>query len=88
MSTVDATEQAKGLLRGRDLSVLRDYGIVAAFIILFIVLAVSSDPFLTFRNWSNILDQWSAIGVMAVGWTIAMINFMLPPIFGADLVQS
>lgn len=74
MSTVEPTGGgARGWLEGRDVSALRDYGIVAAFIILFIVLAVSSDPFLTFRNWSNILDQWSAIGVMAVGWTIAMI---------------
>lgn len=67
--------RARGLLAVREfrLSALRDYGIVGAFLILFIVLAVQSDPFLTLRNWNNILDQWSAIGIMACGWTLAVI---------------
>ena len=72
MSTVESTG-ARGWLANRDVTALRDYGIIGAFIALFIVLTLSSDAFLTFRNWSNILDQWSAVGIMAVGWTIAMI---------------
>jgi ribose transport system permease protein len=67
-------------LRGRRdalhhvrLSALRDYGIVFAFLILFVVLTFSSDVFLTHRNWMNILDQWSPIGIMACGWTLALI---------------
>ena len=40
---------------------------------LFIVLSLSSDVFLNLTNWLNILDQWSAIGIMACGWTLALI---------------
>ena len=56
-------------LRGRELrlSALRDYGIVAAFLALFLVLTFSSDVFLTQQNWMNILDQWAAIGILACG---------------------
>ena len=62
-------------LRGRELrlSALRDYGIVAAFLALFLVLTFSSDVFLTQQNWMNILDQWAAIGILACGWTLALI---------------
>lgn len=55
------------------LAALRDYGILAAFVALFIVLSLSSDVFLNLTNWLNILDQWSAIGIMACGWTLALI---------------
>ena len=55
------------------LAALRDYGIIAAFVALFIVLSLSSDVFLNLTNWLNILDQWSAIGIMACGWTLALI---------------
>ncbi len=55
------------------LAALRDYGILAAFVVLFVVLAFSSDVFLNLTNWLNILDQWSAIGIMACGWTLALI---------------
>lgn len=67
--------RARGLIGGRDVRIaaLRDYGIVFAFLILFLVLTFSSDVFLTQRNWMNILDQWSAIGIMACGWTLALI---------------
>lgn len=52
---------------------LRDYGIVVAFATLFVVLSVWSGNFLTTRNLSNILDQWAAIGLLAVGETICIV---------------
>jgi ribose transport system permease protein len=52
---------------------LRDYGIVLVFVALFIGLAVSSDVFLTRTNLLNILDQWSAVGIMACGATLVLV---------------
>jgi ribose transport system permease protein len=56
-----------------QLSALRDYGIVASFIALFVALAVSSDVFLTERNILNVLDQSAAVGLMACGGTLVII---------------
>ncbi len=61
---------AGGRLR---LAALRDYAILIAFIVLFIVLAVSSDVFLTETNLLNILNQWSTIGIIACGATLVII---------------
>ncbi|MDQ4081396.1 MAG: ABC transporter permease [Actinomycetota bacterium] len=55
------------------LAALRDYAILIAFIVLFIVLAVSSDVFLTQTNLLNILNQWSTIGIIACGATLVII---------------
>src|SRR5262249_47901076 len=56
-----------------SLSAARDYGIVAAFIGLFITLTLSSSVFLTWTNLFNLLDQNAAIGVIAVGTTLVFI---------------
>jgi ribose transport system permease protein len=53
---------------------LRDYGIVITFCALFVVLAVSSDSFLTGTNLLNILDQWAPLGIMACGMTLVLIG--------------
>jgi ribose transport system permease protein len=52
---------------------VRDFGILVAFLTLFITLSVSSSTFLTSGNLSNILDQWAAIGLLAIGETICII---------------
>jgi ribose transport system permease protein len=57
-------------LRG---SSLRDYGIVAAFVALFVTLSVASDPFLTPTNLMNVLEQWAAVGIIAAGGTLVII---------------
>ena len=54
-------------------STYRDYGIVFAFVALFIALSFASSAFLKFQNMSNILDQWAAIGLLACGETICII---------------
>jgi ribose transport system permease protein len=52
---------------------LRDYGIVIAFVALFVTLSFATDTFFTRQNFANILDQWSAIGLLAVALTICII---------------
>jgi ribose transport system permease protein len=60
-------------LRGRVSTDLRDYGIVIAFVALFLTLSLATDTFFTQRNFANILDQWAAIGLLAVGLTICIV---------------
>jgi ribose transport system permease protein len=52
---------------------VRKYGIVLVFLVLFIVLSVSSDAFLTSRNLLNLLSQNAPIGIVACGATIVII---------------
>ena len=52
---------------------VRDYGIVAAFVAMFIALTFLTSTFLTTNNLSNILDQWAALGLLAIGETICII---------------
>jgi ribose transport system permease protein len=74
MSTVeDAFESGLGRLRGMRAAALRDYGIVFAFIALFVTLSLASDVFLKRQNFMNILDQWSAIGIISIGSTLVFI---------------
>jgi ribose transport system permease protein len=56
-----------------SLAGLRDYGIVVAFIALFITLAFASDVFLTKQNLLNILFQAAPVGIMACGGTLVFI---------------
>jgi ribose transport system permease protein len=60
-------EAAARPLRRVQLSVVRDYGIVLAFIVLFVTLALSSDVFLTRDNLTNLAFQAAPIGIMACG---------------------
>jgi ribose transport system permease protein len=55
------------------LASIRDYGIVGAFTLIFVVLSLSSDVFLSADNLLNILDQMSAVGIMACAWTLVVI---------------
>lgn len=54
--------------------VLRNYGIILAFIMLFIVLSFASPAFLSVRNLLNILDQSVQIGIIASAMTLAIIS--------------
>jgi ribose transport system permease protein len=57
----------------RGVSVAREYGIVLAFLILFVTLAIASPAFLTGDNLRNILDQNAAMGIMACAGTLLFI---------------
>jgi ribose transport system permease protein len=49
-------------------------GPLAGLVVLCVVLAFSSQYFLTYRNEANIIDQVAVIGVMAVGQTLVIIT--------------
>jgi ribose transport system permease protein len=73
-ATVAAAEQqVSRLLRRLDVAVLRDYGVVVAFVALFITLSVTSDVFFTSANMKNLAFQTAPIGIMAVGGTLVFI---------------
>lgn len=55
-------------------NLLRNYGIVVAFIIFFIALSFLSPAFLTFRNLHNIIDQSVSVGIIACAMTLAIIS--------------
>jgi ribose transport system permease protein len=55
------------------LSALRDYGIVIAFVALFITLSLASDVFLTRDNLVNLAFQAAPIGIMACGGALVFI---------------
>lgn len=80
MTTTLLGEGAHGLARLRNLrlhgwstSRLRSTGIVIPFLALFIVLSVTSRPFLTKVNLINILDQQSAILIVAAAGTLVLV---------------
>jgi len=60
-------------LRRIDISVVRNYGIVAAFIALFITLSIASNVFLTKTNMINLAFQAAPIGIMACGGALVFI---------------
>lgn len=55
------------------LSMIRDYAIIFTFAALFVTLSFSSSVFFTKTNLLNILDQSSALGIIACGGTIVFI---------------
>lgn len=71
---------------------VRSYGIVIPFAILFVVLSLASDRFLTARNLLNILDQSAPVGIVACGVTIGIIagvfDLSVGAIFGVAAVVA
>jgi ribose transport system permease protein len=53
---------------------VRDYGIVVSVLVLFVVLSVESDVFLTKTNLLNILDQFAPAGIIACAQTLVIIG--------------
>ncbi|MGH8927623.1 MAG: ABC transporter permease [Acidimicrobiia bacterium] len=96
LASPDLIPKASG--RRLRISVLRDYGIVVSFVILFGVLSLSSPVFLSGRNLLNIVDQQAAIGIIACGGTLVLIAggldlstaaiFALSGIIGASTVAD
>ena len=67
---------------------LRDYGIVVAFVTLFVVLTLSTSTFFTTRNFGNILDQYAALGLLAIGETVCIIAGIFDLSLGAIVSVS
>jgi ribose transport system permease protein len=64
---------ARRLVRRLDIAAVRDYGVVVAFIALFITLSIASDYFLTWDNMRNLAFQTAPIGIIAAGGTLVFI---------------
>ena len=75
MATAETTleHRAVRLVRRLDVAVVRDYGVVIAFVALFITLSVTSSVFFTWANMKNLAFQTAPIGIMAVGGTLVFI---------------
>lgn len=54
-------------------TLLLDYGILIAFVVLFAFLSIQTEAFFTLRNQLNILDQAHQIGLLACAGTIVII---------------
>lgn len=68
------TAARSGLAERKSLvTLLLDYGIVIAFVVLFTILAFEANAFFTLRNQLNILDQAHQIGLIAVAATVVII---------------
>ena len=67
---------------------LSKYGVYIAFIVLFIILSIASDVFLTWTNIINIFKQISVIGVIAVGMTFVIATGGIDLSVGAVLACS
>jgi ribose transport system permease protein len=52
---------------------VRHYGVILAFLILFVAVALGSPSFLSAKNFTNILSQWTPVGIMAVGVTYVLL---------------
>jgi ribose transport system permease protein len=72
-TTTVETELAAPRRRWLGINVLRDYGIVIAFMALFITLSIASDAFLTTTNLLNILNQNAPLAIIACGGTLVII---------------
>jgi ribose transport system permease protein len=60
-------------LRRIDLTVVRSYGIVVAFVALFVTLSATSNVFLTKDNLLNLAFQAAPIGILACGGALVFI---------------
>jgi ribose transport system permease protein len=62
------------LARLGDIAVIRDYGVVVAFIALFVTLSLSSSAFFTSANMKNLAFQTAPVGIIAAGGTLVFIG--------------
>ncbi|TEU10850.1 MAG: ABC transporter permease [Anaerolineales bacterium] len=57
-----------------DIDVLREYGIILAFLAVFATLSFLTPAFFTVRNMLNVLDQSAQVGLVALGATVTIIG--------------
>lgn len=68
-----STLKSKLSKRGKSGPKLEDYGIAFAFMLMGLILSLTSDVFLTKANVLNLLEQSAPIGIMAAAGTIVFI---------------
>ena len=67
---------------------IKDFGIIIIFLLLFIILSFSSDVFLTGTNLSNVLKQASALIITAVGMTFVILSAGIELSVGSNIALS
>lgn len=67
---------------------VRDYGILAALVLIVVALSLSTDTFLTSSNLVNLLDQCAIVGLLAAGATICIISGVFDLTASATLALS
>lgn len=72
-STQTATTQRPTLSWERILDWTRRYGVLVLMVLLFVVLSVGSEAFLTSRNLLNILNQNAPLAIIAMAGTLVII---------------
>ena len=65
---------ARLLSRRRSLDVLRNSNLLLVFLLLCVVASVLAPEFLTMRNISNLLQQSSLTGIVAIGMTLVILT--------------
>jgi ribose transport system permease protein len=75
MTAIDAETRPEVAPAGRRdlLEISRNYGIAMVAVVLFVVLAVTTDGFLTSHNLKNVLDQSVSVGIIALVGTVLII---------------
>jgi ribose transport system permease protein len=86
--TQDAVAAATGGAKVRRGARLRDYGILVALVVIVIALSLSTDTFLTTSNLVNVLDQVSAVGLLATGATVCILAGVFDLTASASLAVS
>jgi ribose transport system permease protein len=66
-------ERVFGLPSWLNLWAVREYGVVIAFVVLFVTLSLSSSAFFTRANMTNLAFQTAPVGIIAAGGTLVFI---------------
>jgi ribose transport system permease protein len=76
MATREAAleQQVQQLVRRFNVAVVRDYGVVVAFVVLFVPLSLASNVFFTWSNMVNLAFQTAPLGIIAAGGTLVFIG--------------
>ena len=73
LETEDGASTPQLSRRRLRLGSLRDYAVLLALMLVFVVLSIASDPFLTTSNLLNVLEQSTGLGIIAVAGTLVLI---------------
>jgi ribose transport system permease protein len=74
MTVLDSPSRTVRTTRFDGLKAVRNYGVVVGLVVLFIVLSVTSGPFLTSSNLLNLVDQSAYVGIIACAGTFVVIS--------------
>jgi ribose transport system permease protein len=85
--TVSSEDAAPGR-SGASAIRARDYGILAALVVIVVALSLSTDTFLTASNIVNLLDQCAIVGLLAAGATICILSGVFDLTASATLALS